>query len=306
MIRSSNKPLVSVLIPVYNGTKFLDEAIHSVLKSTYPHIEIILVDDGSTDQSQAKCKSFQKQYPHVRYFGFTKNKGLTRCLNFGIKKAKGKYIARLNQDDIMLPKRLAQQVTFLEKNPEYVVVGGAVQLFTNTNPRFDILSFPLKDQEIRDQWLSLSPYADPSVMYRKDAWLKTEGYSQYFWPADDVHMWYQLGTVGKLANLPQIVTRVRWHEEAGSIRSHRRQMLKTWEVHHWAAEFIQSPTLKQQLFWISQLIAGYVLPANFNWWVYRQIRKLQIKHVWIIEQILDSYPAKAFLRPALKEVRSWS
>ena len=121
----------------------------------------------------------------------------------------------------------------------------------------------------------LSPYSDPTVMYRKSAWKKTEGYSQYFWPADDVHMWYQLGMTGKLANLPEVMTKVRWHDHCGSIQSHKRQMVKTWQVHNWAAEFIQSPTFFQRAFWISQLFAGYLFSPQFNWQVYRSLRHIQ-------------------------------
>lgn len=268
-------PLVSVLIPVYNGTEFLDEAIQSVLKSTYKNLEIILVDDGSSDQSREKCQIYATKYPHVSFYGFKKNRGMTRCLNFGVRKAKGKYIARINQDDIMMPRRLAQQVRFLETHPNHVVVGGAIQLFTATESEFDVLQFPLSDEAIRQQWMTLSPYSDPTVMYRKNVWLKTEGYSQFFWPADDVHMWYQLGSLGKMANLPQVLTKVRWHEDCGSLKSHRRQMIKTYEVHRWASEFIAKPTATTRLFWLSQLLAGLLFPPTFNWGVYRLIRKSQ-------------------------------
>jgi glycosyltransferase involved in cell wall biosynthesis len=277
-MKKQNQPLVSVLIPVYNGTEFLDEAIQSVLASTYQNIEVILVDDGSSDASVKKCKAYEQKYKHVRFFGFKKNKGMTRCLNYGVKKAHGEFIARLNQDDIMHPERITKQVSFLLSHPEHVIVGGKIQLFTNDNPKFDTISFPSSDKKIRKQWMFLSPFSDPTVMYRKSAWLQTEGYSQYFWPADDVHMWYQLGKIGKLANLNSVLTKVRWHEDCGSLKSHRRQMIKTWQVHNWAAECIQQPTLAQYVFWINQLLAGYLFPPKFNWWVYRQLRKIQ-QHV---------------------------
>lgn len=276
MIVNNTLPLVSVLIPVYNGTTFLDEAINSVLNNKYPKVEIILVDDGSTDASREKCRQYQKRHSCIRFYGFTKNSGMTRCLNFGIKKAKGTYIARLNQDDIMMPERLHQQVSYLESHPDHVVVGGNIELFTSKTDPLTHITFPVSDEKIRQQWLYLSPFSDPTVMYRKDAWLKTEGYSQYFWPADDVHMWYQLGSIGKMANLPEIVTKVRWHDSAGSIRSHRRQMIKTFQVHQWAAEFIASPTLQQRLFWIAQLLAGYCFSPKFNWFIYRSLKHLQV------------------------------
>lgn len=269
------QPLVSVLIPVYNGTEFLDQAIQSVLNSTYQNLEIILVDDGSNDRSRHKCLEYANQNPKIHFYGFKQNRGMTRCLNFGVKKAKGKYIARINQDDIMMPRRLERQVAFLESHPDYVVVGGSITLFTAHNPHFDKLTFPLSDSAIRSQWMNLSPYSDPTVMYRKSAWLQTEGYSQFFWPADDVHMWYQLGSLGKMANLKGVLTKVRWHRKAGSIHHHRRQIRKTWEVHHWASEFIAQPSQLTKLFWLGQLVAGLLLPAEFNWSVYRLIRKAQ-------------------------------
>lgn len=279
MKQRTKQPLVTVLIPVYNGTEFLDQALQSVLKSTYKNIEVILVDDGSTDASVKKCQTYATKYKNVHLYGFSKNKGMTRCLNFGVRQAKGKYIARFNQDDIMMPKRLEQQVAFLESHPDHVIVGGAIRLFTDTNPHFDVIKFPKTDKQIRAQWMVLSPYSDPTVMYRKSAWLKTEGYTQYFWPADDVHMWYQLGSLGKMANLSQIMTLVRWHNHCGSIKSHRRQMIKTWAVHQWAAELIQKPTVSERLFWVSQLLAGFLFSAQFNWWVYRLLRKVQIKYL---------------------------
>jgi len=283
------QPLVSVLIPVYNGTSFLDEAIQSVLNSTYKNIEIILVDDGSTDKSRHKCEKYAQQHAHIQFFGFKKNKGMTRCLNFGIKKSKGEYIARINQDDIMLPNRIEKQVAFLEKHPDHVIVGGAIQLFTQETENYDQIFFPKTNNEIKQQWLQFSPYSDPTVMYRKSAWEQTEGYNQYFWPADDVHMWYQLGMVGKMANLQEIVTLVRWHEDAGSIASHRRQMVKTWQVHQWAKEMIAQPSLYLQLFWVGQLLAGFIFPAQFNWWVYRQIRKVQSHHLFS-KKVTISFP----------------
>lgn len=275
MTIQQHAPLVSVLIPVYNGTEFLDAAIQSVLNSTYQNVEIILVDDGSTDLSKHKCQAYEKMHEHIHFFGFRKNKGMTRCLNFGVKKAKGKYIARLNQDDIMTPHRLQKQVDFLENHPDYVIVGGAIQLFTELKPRYDVIKFPKTDTQIRDQWLYLSPYSDPTVMYRKDIWMKTEGYNQYFWPADDVHMWYQLGQYGKMANLQSILTKVRWHEHCGSIMSHKRQMIKTWMVHQWASEFITESTIVHKIFWFGQLLAGFIFPPKFNWWIYRITRHMQ-------------------------------
>lgn len=269
------QPLVSIVIPVFNGASFLGRTVSSVLKSDYKPVEVILVNDGSADKSQSVCKQLTKKHRRVYFYSFDKNQGMANALNLGVSKAKGKYIARLNQDDLMVKSRLAGQVGFLEKNPHYVAVGGAIRLFNNKEKTFDTIKFPFSDKAIRKQWLFMSPFSDPTVMYRKADWLKTAGYSQKFWPADDVHMWYQLGKIGKLANLKSVLTRVRWHDGAGSIKFHRIQMKKTWQAHVWASKNVQPATIFHWLFWLGQYLAGVVCPAQFNWFVFRVLRKLQ-------------------------------
>ncbi len=274
-MNQKRQPLVSILIPVYNGAPFLAETIASIKKNHYPNHEVILVNDGSSDNSKLVCREFAKNSKKIRFYSFDQNQGMTRVLNFGIAKAKGKYIARLNQDDLIMPNRLEKQVKFLEQHPDYVAVGGQIKLFTEGNPKFGQVNFPLTDKKIRQNWLMFSPYSDPTVTYRKESVLRTEGYSQYFWPADDVHMWYQLGKLGKLANLSGVMTKVRWHQSCGSIKSHKRQMLKTWQVHQWAAENVAKPSSGLRIFWACQLLAGYLCPPQFNWAVYRLIKKIQ-------------------------------
>ena len=113
------KPLVSVIIPVFNGQKYLKETVLSVQKSSYKNFEIILVNDGSKDKSKELCYKLKKKYKNIRVFSFKKNRGLSNILNYAIRKAKGKYIARLNQDDLVTPTRLSSQVYFLENNPNH-------------------------------------------------------------------------------------------------------------------------------------------------------------------------------------------
>ncbi|MCL4364690.1 glycosyltransferase [Patescibacteria group bacterium] len=275
MKNTKKKLSVSVIIPVFNGASYLVETVESVQKSSLENFEIILVDDGSKDKSKTLCHRLEKKYKNVHFYWFKKNKGLASSLNHAVKKAKGKFIARINQDDIMMPKRLKEQVKFLEENQDHVVVGGNVTLFDEQYRLVDNITFPKTDADIRTQWLLMSPYADPTVMYRKDAYMKTKGYQKYFWPADDIHMWYQLGQVGKLANIDKVLTRVRWHNKAGSIASHRIQMEKTFEVHVWASKNVQKAKFYHWLFWFGQLIAGKIFPPRLNWFVYRRIREAQ-------------------------------
>lgn len=275
MTREEKRPLVSVLIPVFNGAEFLVETVESIYRSSYRNFEIILVDDGSTDASVALCEKLDKRFKKVRFYAFPKNKGLTRVLNFGISKARGKYVARINQDDLMVKKRLKWQVEFLESNPGHVAVGGYTKWIDKEGKRLDTVKFPLSDEKLREQWMVLSPFADPAVMYRKVAVRKTRGYMQSYWPVDDVQMWYQLGRLGKLANLPKILTLVRWYDGAGSVRFHKLQMKKVWKTHMYARKQVRRPNVMEWGFWLGQLVAGWVLPARVNWYVYRVMRRWQ-------------------------------
>lgn len=282
MKQNTNKttPLISIIIPVFNGANFIGETVNSILKSSYKNFEIILVDDGSTDKTKKTCQKLEKKNKKIKFYSFNKNKGLSHALNFAISKTKGKYIARLNQDDLILPYRLKKQLEFLEKNKDHVAVGGQIELF-NKNGIFDNVNFPLTNEEIKKQWLYLSPFSDPAVMYRKKAFAKTKGYKQSFWPVDDVHMWYQLGKIGKLANLKIVLTKVRWHNNAGSIKFHKLQMKKLFKLHVWASKFIEKPSLYIWGFWLCQYMAGYIFPPYFNWAVYRLIRKMKTYTVFL-------------------------
>ena len=274
IMKEITSPLVSVVIPVYNGSLYLEETITSVIINTYTPYEIILVDDGSTDTSATICQKLASKHKEIRFFGSPKNHGLSKTLNFAIHQAKGKYIARINQDDLMLPDRLIKQVAFLGANPNHVAIGGSITLFTDTDKLIDTTNFPITDEEIKKRWLYFSPFADPAVMYRKSSFEKTDGYIQDFWPVDDVHMWYQLGKLGKLANLPDVVTYVRWHTQAGSIKNHKTQTQKLFKLHLWAAKNVEKPSPIIWIFWLAQYFAGYIFPAQFNWWLFRQMRKI--------------------------------
>lgn len=270
-------PLVSIVIPVHNGGQFLKATLQSILKTTYPTYEVILVDDGSTDGSKNICDDFSIQYDHVHSFSWRGNKGLADTLNFAIQKAKGTYIARVNQDDLIAPDRLTLQVSFLDSHSEYSTVGSAIRLFDNKNQTIDTVSFPKTDEEIKKNWLMFSPFADPAVMYRKSSFLKTNAYQKRFWPVDDVHMWYELGKQGKLANLPQVLTQVRWHNEAGSIKNHRIQVQNLFHLHLWANRHIRRANIVEWIFWISQWFAGYLFPPQLNWYVFRLLRKFSFQ-----------------------------
>ncbi len=124
-------PAVSVLLPAYNCSKFLSQAIESVLQQTFTHFEFIIINDGSTDDTEKVILSYSD--PRIKYFKNDGNKGLIYTLNRGIDEAKGKYIARMDGDDICTPERFEKQVNWLEKNPHVSVLALTVTLIDEQN-----------------------------------------------------------------------------------------------------------------------------------------------------------------------------
>lgn len=271
-----HSPLVSVIIPVFNGASYLVEAVDSVQKSIFRDFEILLINDGSSDNSKMLCKILEEKYSNLRFFDFEKNQGLGRVLNFALKEAKGKYICRLNQDDHMLPHRMGRQVQFLKIHPEVVAVGSHITHFFDDGTK-EILKYLETDEEIKKAWLMLGPFSDPSVMYLRDIALKVGGYDQSFWPVDDTHMWYKMGLEGKLANIQEPLVEVRWHEKAGSVYYFREMAWQIYRVRRWAHRHVQKASLGVQLFWILQLIAGMILTPKMNWKAYRLIKKISTR-----------------------------
>ncbi len=266
-------PLVSVVIPVFNGSSYIKRAVDSALKSSYKNIEIILVDDGSTDQSQFVCQTLAKKYKKVTYCGFTKNKGQGIALNYALKKAKGKYICRLNQDDTMFKSRIATQVKYLTKHPSVVALGSSIILVDEKN-QSQIVHYLEGDAEIRKVWLVLSPFSDPSVMFDRLVALKVGGHDQSFWPANDTQLWIKMAQYGQLANIKKPLVKVLYHTKCASVQHFKKLTQITHKMHQWMHNNIQPAPWYIHLFWFGEHACGMLFSPNFNWAVYRIIKKL--------------------------------
>jgi len=193
-----NNPLVSVVLSVYNGEQYLAEAIESILNQSYTNFELILVDDGSTDSSLEIIKS----YDDKRIILISReNRGLIASLNEGILKAKGKYIARMDADDISLSTRFEEQVAFLEQNPKVGLCGTAIIGFSEEKDGA-VWILAHKSETIKTQMLFSSSIAHPTVMMRHELILKYQlFYDENFKHAEDFELWTRFANVTELANL---------------------------------------------------------------------------------------------------------
>ena len=205
---SPKNPLVSVLMAVYNGEKFLREAIDSILNQTYTNFEFLIVNDGSVDLTEEIILSYSDS--RIRYIKNETNLKLIASLNKGLDLANGKYIARMDADDISLPNRIEKQVDFMERNPEYILIGARVLSFGKNNN----LSSPCLEHNDIFKTLHFSNCLyHSSVMINRDLMGGLKYDNQYL-HVEDYELWTRLISMGKMKILDNILLKYRVHDDS--------------------------------------------------------------------------------------------
>lgn len=207
MDKTVKQPLVSVLMPVFNAEKYLIEAIQSIINQTYQNFEFIIVDDCSSDGSKEIIKKFTDN--RIKLIEKTSNSGISETLNVGIKEAKGKYIARMDADDISHPKRIEKQVAFLERNSKYVVCGSNYYLINNN---FNV-KLPEENEAIKVELLKSCCIGHPTVVLKTSVLKKYNFfYKKESEPTEDYNLWIELIKKGKFYNLQESLLGYRIHD----------------------------------------------------------------------------------------------
>lgn len=218
------KPKVSVNIATYNRGQFIAEAIESVLAQTFTDWELIIVNDASTDNTEATVAPFLAD-PRIRYFRNEKNQNISLTRNRGLAESHGEFIAILDSDDLWCDReKLAKQVAFLEKNSHYAAVGTGVIKIDKTGQELDRYLNPSTDGAIRDQILAKNPFAHSSVLYRKTAALGFGGYNPAINGIEDYDLWLKIGSKWLFANLPCYFLKYRVHGSNISLTDRQRLM----------------------------------------------------------------------------------
>lgn len=199
--------LVTVLMPVYNGGRHIREAIESILNQTFKNFELLIINDGSTDNSEEVILSFDDS--RICYLSNPSNLGLIDTLNIGLHAAKGKYIARMDQDDISISNRIEKQVDFLNTNPEIGLVGTAFQFIGDEKYH----AYFSDHDNIKLALTFYNSISHPTVMFRSEICEKhTLYFNKEYIHAEDYKMWTDFIQVTKVANLPEVLIKYRKHD----------------------------------------------------------------------------------------------
>jgi len=216
-------PKVSIILPTYNGSKWISNAIESVICQSFDDWELLVIDDGSSDDTEVIIKAFLQKDSRIVYVKNNKNLGLQKTLNKGINLSKGKYIARIDDDDRWSDDdKLKKQVEFLDINPEYVLIGTGVAVVDDFNKEILRYLNPETDEMIRNVILKRNPFVHSSVVFRKDAGIKAGLYNEgdYGKYIEDYEFWLRLGREGKMYNLP--IYAVRFMSRTGNTTNKNR------------------------------------------------------------------------------------
>lgn len=202
------QPLVSVLMPVYNGEKYLAEAIDSILKQTYTNIELLILDDGSSDNSGAIVNSYDDD--RIKYQTNGRNLGIVATRNKLLTFAKGDYIAIHDCDDLALPNKLAMQVAYLQEHKSCGLCGSWAKKIDEKGNVIGRMQPPVRDEAIKMNLLFQSSFVHSAIMMRRTNEFDIY-YSQDFPVAMDFDLWERLSLDTKFYNIPKFLIKYRWH-----------------------------------------------------------------------------------------------
>lgn len=221
---------ISVVMSVYNNIEYIDAAVNSILTQSFEKFEFIIIDDCSTDGSREKLIDYAKQDSRIKLVLNEKNKGLTKNLNYGIEIAQGKYIARMDGDDIAAPTRFEEQYQHMEANPNVVLIGSGYYTIDNHSKRYR-LTLDSYDTLVT-RWLCVftPPLMHPCSMYRKTLIEQGLKYNENAFPAEDFDFWSRIIREGDCFVIPKALIDYRLHDNNISATRRIEQLQRTKEI----------------------------------------------------------------------------
>lgn len=275
----NKQPLVSVIMPVYNAGIYLVEAIESILNQTYRNYELIIIDDASTDNSWEIIRKYKNLNPtQIRATRLKKNlnKGGDAGANIGYKISKGKFIARMDADDIAHPERLRKEVEFLLSHPDVLVVGSRAFFIDKEGLVIGEKNVPLTHEEIYEDFFTTNPMVHPSIMIRKKSLPdRKKLYSIKYSANNDYLTFFELLKIGQFANLKEKLVYYRLHGKNDSLIKIKNRFFNTFKIRLLAVfKLSYQPSSKGILLIFPQAIIALLLPEKLMLKLYLLVRRI--------------------------------
>jgi len=230
--KRSGPPIVSVVMPVYNNRRYLPEAIDSVLSQSLGELELIAIDDASTDGSWELLQQYAARDPRVRPFRNEENLRIVGTRNRAFREADpgSRYFAVLDSDDVCHPDRLRLQVAFLDDHPDHAVVGGQTRIIDDQSRVTGQRTYPTDHAAIAAVITRYNPIAQPTAMIRRSALDEVGVYDEHYLRCQDYDLWLRMAARFKVANLPETTLDYRISETQGKKQHMRATLQYTIEI----------------------------------------------------------------------------
>lgn len=272
---SHRKPVVSVILPVYNSQDFVAQTIDSILSQTYRNFELIIVDDASTDPTYSILRQYAKKDHRIRLIRNKINLGVSLTSNIAISQARGKYLARIDSDDICYPSRLEKQLAFLKTNSEVIALGGQCTLIDEQSNLIGSKNFPLAGN-LQDMLFWAVPIQQPAMMINLSKLPKNfTWYEANKTSAEEVDLIFKLSRYGQLANLDQYILYYRIRPNSLSHINPKSTFFLTLQSRLAAIRQNIYPTPLSALACLFQIIIISLLPNQLIYKVWYAVRSIK-------------------------------
>jgi glycosyltransferase involved in cell wall biosynthesis len=298
-------PQISVVMPVYNGERFLEEAVESILNQTFRDFELIAINDGSTDRSGEMLDEYERRDTRVRILRQPSNQGLVAALNWGCQEAQGQYIVRMDADDISLPERLQKQVDFMNMNPEVGIAGTWIE-YIDEHGIQDGRTWKPPTSHILLLWKLLfgAPMAHPTWIMRRKVAAQLNFYSKT--SVEDFDLLMRAIHVTHMGNLPEILLRYRfWSKSKSTIFAREEAPIWGHILQEAYASLFNIPISVEEGVTLLHLIGGQRLPEIGS----KEIRRAGEIILMLSNAFLDKFVSEAAHRKAIQRdtaVKLWT
>ncbi|HJO95140.1 MAG TPA: glycosyltransferase [Victivallales bacterium] len=254
------KSLISVIMPVHNGELHLEDSIKSILNQTYKNFEFIIINDCSSDGTANILNHYSHKDKRINIFDNESNKGITKSLNEGLCFATGKYIARMDVDDISTKNRFEVQIKFLEENSDIAVCGShVITEKTGYNDKY----IPYTPEDIKATLFFMNALTHPSVMMKSSVIIEENNfYNEKYKFAQDYELWCRLSKNHKIVNLKEDLLEYRWHESNVSILKRMEQMNNHFYVKIQMLEDLLERDISEKEKEMHAILTGYSNPEK--------------------------------------------
>lgn len=286
---------VTIIMPVYNAGKFVHSAIDSICRQSFAGFDLLVLDDGSTDDTASVVQSFTD--PRIHYIKNDCNMGVAKTLNRGLDLAQSEFVVRMDADDICYPQRLARQVDFMEKNPAVGLSGSWVRYFGNQPPIVD--RSPVGPEIVRAFLLFDNPLYHPSVILRKSCF---DHYGLRYDPlysrSEDYELWLRAAECFPIDNIPEPLIKFRCHGGSVTTTAAETMQNQTCQLLGGGLAKLGVAASDEELFFHFHIAKGHRTDS---------LHTLQKAQQWLVKLIAANETAKFYDQQAFAEVvgRIW-